>query len=86
MSKETAKLKLGLWVRCTWDDAVGSDEGWIEAREHTTEVAACITVGKVVKKDRRQVTLAQSAGVGDDQIGNLWSLPLGMITKVELFP
>lgn len=82
---DSAKLKHGNWVRVTWDDAVGSDEGWVEARDHTTQVASCITVGKVIRKDRKQVVLAQSAGADDEQVGNIWAVPLGMITAVEVW-
>lgn len=82
---ELRKLKIGTWVKITWDDAVGSDEGWIDDHKVETEIAACITVGKVIKKDRKQVVLAQSAGPNDNQVGNIWAIPLGWINQVEVW-
>lgn len=84
-SLDRKKLALGNWVRVTWDDAVGSDEGWVEAKDHTTQTASCITVGKIIRKDKKQVVLAQSAGADDEQVGNIWAVPLGMITAVDLW-
>lgn len=78
-------LKLGQCVRITWDDAVGSDEGWVDAKDHQTVIAGCVTVGKVVRKDRKQIVLAQSWGTNDEQVGNLWAIPRGMITTIEVW-
>ena len=82
------KLKIGEWVRINWEDAKVYDPGWVDKNklDEKHDIAACITVGIVVKRDRKQVILAMSAGKNDEEVGTTMAIPLGWITEVEVWP
>lgn len=86
MASEIKKLKKGLWVRIHWDDILSDDDqGWVEEHKLEARVWPCITVGKVVKKTKKEVVLAMSAGANDNQVGTATAIPLGCITKVDVW-
>ena len=82
----TSQLKVGALVRVTWEDASSHDEGWAKIEEIENRVQKCMTVGWVVKRDRKQVVLAMSHGKhpsdGVEQYATTWALPLGFVTEI----
>lgn len=88
-SNGVSKIKQGAWVVLYWADAYVHDAGWINQDDISDEVHGikpCISAGKVVKKDSKQVIIAATVGAGSDDkdVGNLFAIPLGWITKVEV--
>ena len=88
-SKGVSKLKVGAWVLVSWEDAYVHDEGWTDTDDITAEVHGikpCLSAGKVLKKDHKQVFLAATIGTGKDDkdVGSLFAIPLGWITGVDV--
>lgn len=84
--KELAKLKKGVCVRIHWVDVIaGNDQGWVEGDEVKAEPAECMSAGFVVKRDKHQVVIAMSRGKNDKEVNTIGQIPLGCITKVEVF-
>ena len=90
-AKKYPALQRGAWALIPWDDACAHNgQAWSEVSDISAEtrgIAHCITVGRVVLRDAKQVVLAQSSGpeeIEKAQAGNTWALPLGMITRVQL--
>ena len=91
MAKRLPHLKPGAWVRIFWHDAASHDEGWATEAELENTVQPCITVGIVVKRDKKQVILAMTKGVPneaneDPQYATTWAIPISWVTKTEVWP
>lgn len=84
------KLKPGKWVRVHWLDIRSLDEGWIAPHETENTPAPIITSGIVIKCTRKHVVVAMSWGRcvkgSDVEIGTTYSIPLGVIERVEEWP
>lgn len=87
---EIAKLKSGLWVRISWMDiSDDTSEGWVAPDDIKNKPAQIISAGYVVKKEKGHVTLAMSWGTdysGEVEVGSTSAIPLGVITRVEVWP
>ncbi|MCZ2099180.1 MAG: hypothetical protein LC121_23560 [Anaerolineae bacterium] len=77
----TAPKKLPKVVAIVWLDAVAG-AGWTD-HDEAPEAATIYTVGFLVKKTRKEVTIATS--VGDTEHNGSMTIPRGMIqSMVEL--
>ncbi len=92
-TKKHPALQPGNWVLIHWDDACANNSAaWTQPDGITPEshgTAACLTAGRVIFRNSKQVILAQSSGPGaveTVEAGNTWAIPLGMITKVQRLP
>lgn len=86
MVSDLRKLKKGVCVRIHWVDVIaGNDQGWVEPKDIEAKPAECLSVGYVVRKDKRQVVIAMSIGKNDKEVNTIGQIPLGCITKVEVF-
>lgn len=73
-------------MRIHWVDVIaGNDQGWVVPDELDAPEAECLSVGIVVKKDKRQVVIAMSVGKNDKEVNTIGQIPLGCITKVEVW-
>ncbi len=83
-------LTLGNWVRVHWRDiSDDNEEGWVHPDAIKNQPAEIITSGYVVKRHRDHVKLAMSWGTdysGYVEVGSTSAIPLGVITKVEVWP
>lgn len=68
-------------VVVTWRDAVHSF-GWQDNEEPEFDEDTCKSVGWLLKRDKKFVTLAQTVGM-DNANAQLIQIPSGMIEKVE---
>jgi len=87
---EVAKLKPGTWARVHWMDiSDDTSEGWVAPDDIKNQPAEIITAGYIVKKEKGHVKLAMSWGTdysGHVEVGSTSAIPLGVITKVEVWP
>ena len=73
------KLK---FVEIHWDDAASSSE-W-RKRDELPTVMGCVTRGWLLYEDDNQVTLAATLQkVNDGEVGELISIPQGMVKKMK---
>lgn len=63
-----------------WVDACGQ-QGWNDLSAVEPRVLTCITIGFVFKESKKFVTLVDAIQVNGHQVGNLTSIPRGMITR-----
>lgn len=71
-------------VEVTWEDA-SSTEGWMppdEADGYHEREYICVTVGYLVKRDKRGVTLSATVNCTGAR-GGTWHIPAGMIRRVR---
>lgn len=77
-------LRKGAWLRVEWVDAAAGPLGWLDDAEidERAGLIAVETVGKVVKLDRKQVVLAQTAAGNGDHL-NVQAIPRAWIAKIR---
>lgn len=87
--EDRTNLKVGNWVRVHWKDISDDvEEGWVHPEDIKNKPAEIITVGYVAKKSRDHVKLAMSWGTdysGYVEVGSTSTIPLGVISKVEVW-
>ncbi len=70
-------------VAVEWQDAVGKG-GWVKVNALPTP-ARIVTVGWLIVSDNDKVTVASSVDLGDEsEVGEVISIPRGMVTKVTV--
>jgi hypothetical protein len=83
-----AKAKLGALLLIRWQDSCASDLGWsFTDRLGKMRPVLIETVGWVVKRTKKQVTLAQNVGGlekgGHPQVCCLMTIPVGCIVMEQ---
>lgn len=69
-------------VEITWTDST-THGGWMDLDEANDSMAMmCTTVGYIVKKSRKQVTLAQSISA-NGQMGEILCVPTSVIQELR---
>lgn len=69
-------------VIVTWIDAA-TDNGWTDTDEaHDFVPPECMTIGYLVADKPDHLVLAQTHG--GNEMGNRWTIPRGMVTKVRV--
>jgi hypothetical protein len=61
-------------VRIEWNDACGATTAWQEG----VHIAACVTVGFLISKDKREIILAHTQAE-DGSFGGRFAIPRGFI-------
>lgn len=79
VSRQIPKYTL---VRLTWRDS-NYVRGWRHHDEVTMDCPPIITVGYVVEMDEKTIEIANTVGLDGAKL-NALSLPLGIISKIEL--
>ena len=70
-------------VRVLWEDSAGL-EGWVNSKTSRRHTAAkCSTVGFLVKKNFREVTLSQSVCSDNDDRYAIFSIPMSCIKSIK---
>ncbi len=71
-------------VRIEWEDSC-SDDAW-QSREKalTHSPSKCRTVGFLLKKDKKEVTVAGNLSDTTTQVGMLMSIPRSCIKKITI--
>lgn len=76
------EIDLGSLLEVYWDDAV-SQHGWRKFEEIDTKAEACVSVGWLVSRDAKAITLASTTGADIETLGDIngtITLPIGMVT------
>jgi len=69
-------------VKIEWVDANFSD-GWVsKTKARTHQLAQCTTVGFVVKKNFKQITVAQSIS-NDNSFDSIMSIPIKCVKSIK---
>jgi hypothetical protein len=73
------------YVAVDWYDSHTQRHAWNSDQEvnaYHSEPIVCTTVGMLVKRDKRGITIAMSVN-SQGQMGGLWHVPAGMIRRVH---
>lgn len=80
------RARLLPFVEVTWRDShTTATTAWRDmeqAEEYHGEPCECSTVGYLIKRDRRGITLAMSVTQGG-LLGALWHVPRGLVRRVR---
>lgn len=72
-------------VEIVWDDA-SNCPAWQKreaaVKEFHVEQCVCVTVGLLLKRDKRAITIAATAGA-QGQVAGVWRIPMGMVKRVR---
>lgn len=63
-----------------WLDACGQ-QGWNDITNVEPRILKCLTIGFVYQESKKFVTLVDAIQTNGHQVGNLTSIPRGMITR-----
>ncbi len=78
-------MKLNDWCVVTWRDAFTSyDTDWKGLDDFEIGPLLIISAGKLVKKTREYITLAQTVDTCSGRVSSLMSIPTGMIVKSKI--
>lgn len=86
VSQRLKSLKFGDVVAVTWIDAA-TDHGWARRRgavKKLKDLEEIITCGFYFYHDKDQIVCTLSVGKKDDYINGLCTVPIGMVTKIEV--
>lgn len=72
------------FVEVQWHDAHSTNrwKSWTEADEQHDDPCLCVTVGFLVKKDKKNVSVAASIGPDAGTYGGIWTIPTPMVKKI----
>lgn len=74
-------LGAGDLVRIEWDDATQPSHGWVAPGDIDPTPAICHSVGWIVHKDERAITLASTKCDGGEVMGAM-RIPAGTVRKI----
>ncbi len=74
-------LGAGDLVRIEWDDATQPSHGWVAPGDIDPAPAICHSVGWIVHKDERAITLASTKCDGGEVMGAM-RIPAGTVRKI----
>ncbi len=82
MKRTSLKPKL---YEVEWQDAWSNDLSWqgLDLADMCAETAINRTVGWMMKRNKKQIVLAQSIHADDERCSSLTGIPLGCILKMR---
>lgn len=82
MKKSNEKYNAGDFLLVVWEDAVSFDD-WSDRLESDTPPPEIHSVGILVLKNKKYLTLALNHDTINDKLSCLMTIPLGMVKSIK---